>query len=307
MTFSEYALGLYPYISFGRKKDEYFRELIENFISDGSVDACEILQRKNDTIKKYVRGNRTISKNHAQYLYDHRDLNKFSSWIYDRIDDSESYDDVEAWLQFNGITSDMPHYGCAELLTHIILDIINNSPNIEPAQNLEIDIKLIEEIQKKIEALPRPKNMAVPSKVAPFEQKYIDELHMAYGDAEGLSSFTTDDYVNYPDYKEDIDDRRIDFYAAESIRRSVMELVSENLINQFDVLKNETLDGVKDTAKRTYSNGYERMLAVMEQAVKLPITNYVLSASPYWISGKIKKGVCHHLVNDDMLKWLKRR
>lgn len=77
--------------------------------------------------------------------------------------------------------------------------------------------------------------------------------------------------------------------------------------DQFDVLKSETFTGVKDTAKRTHPNGFDHMLAVMEQAVLVPVTNYLLSASPYWISGKIKKGVCHHLVNDGKLVWVKRR
>ena len=58
----------------------------------------------------------------------------------------------------------------------------------------------------------------------------------------------------------DLDDRRIDYYAAESIRRGVLELKGNRLIGQFEVLKNETLDGVKDTAKRTHINGYEHML-----------------------------------------------
>jgi hypothetical protein len=104
-----------------------------------------------------------------------------------------------------------------------------------------------------------------------------------------------------------LEDRRIDFYAAETIRRGVLELKSGSLTSQFDVLKEETFNGVKDTARRTHPNGYERMLAVMEQAVIAPATNYILSASPYWISGKIKKGVCHHLVNDGKLKWIRRR
>lgn len=86
-----------------------------------------------------------------------------------------------------------------------------------------------------------------------------------------------------------------------------MELGSGGLANQFDVLKDETFVGVKDTAKRTHPNGFEHMLAVMEQAVVTPVTNYLLSTSPYWISGKIKKGVCHHLVNDDKLTWVRRR
>ena len=99
----------------------------------------------------------------------------------------------------------------------------------------------------------------------------------------------------------------ISVYAAETIRRGVLELGSGRLSDQFNVLKGETLDGVKDTAKRAHPNGFDHMLAVMEQAVNAPVKNYLLSASPYWISGKIKKGVCHHLVNDGKLVWVKRR
>lgn len=150
-----------------------------------------------------------------------------------------------------------------------------------------------------------PSLLLVPT--ADIIVKYINELYLAYADAEGLSSFSENDLSSFPDYAEDLDDRRIDFYAAETIRRGVLELGSGRLSDQFNVLKGETLDGVKDTAKRAHPNGFDHMLAVMEQAVNAPVKNYLLSASPYWISGKIKKGVCHHLVNDGKLVWVKRR
>lgn len=149
--------------------------------------------------------------------------------------------------------------------------------------------------------------MPVPKVATQDEQIYINELCLAYGDAEGMDSFSTDNLSSFPDYSDDLEDRRIDFYAAETIRRGVLELKGSSLTGQFDVLKDETYNGVKDTARRTHPNGYERMLAVMEQAVIAPVTNYILSASPYWISGKIKKGVCHHLVNDGKLTWIRRR
>ena len=36
-------------------------------------------------------------------------------------------------------------------------------------------------------------------------------------------------FPSFPDYAEDLDDRRIDFYAAETIRRGVLELGSGGL------------------------------------------------------------------------------
>mgnify|MGYP000332111027 FL=1 len=91
--------------------------------------------------------------------------------------------------------------------------------------------------KQKIKSLPRPTNVPVPAAATDDEQKYINELYLAYADAEGLSTFSEDDLSSFPDYAEDLDDRRIDFYAAETIRRGVLELGSGRLSDQFNVLK----------------------------------------------------------------------
>jgi len=307
MTFSEYATGLSAYISYGKSEYDYFTELIGNFIQDAAMDACKLLKRQNDTKYRYIKGIRLIQVKDAQYLYDHRDKEKFSHWIWERMDDTSSYDKISAWLVRHNISSDDPATACADLLESIILDIINNIASSPPSQKSDLDLTLINDIQEKIKSLPRPANVPVPKEATQNEETYIDELFLAYGDAEGMDVFSRNDLISFPDYEEDLNGRRIDFYAAESIRRGVLELGSGSLTDQFDILKSETLVGVTDTAKRTHPNGYERMLAVMEQAVTTPMTNYVLSASPYWIGGKIKKGVCHHLVNDGKLAWIRRR
>lgn len=307
MTFSEYASNLSPFISFGKSEHEYFTELVGNFVQDAAMDSCKLLKRKPDTKYRYIKGDRTIQPKDAQYLYDHRDKSKFSNWVWERMDESDSYDNVVALLDSLSIASDDPSTACADIFESIVLDIINSTPTTQAAQEAEIDLKLIDDIQKKIKSLPRPTNVPVPKVATQDEQKYIAELCLAYSDAEGMDPFSEDDLSSFPDYSDDLEDRRIDFYAAETIRRGVLELKGSSLTGQFDVLKDETYNGVKDTARRTHPNGYERMLAVMEQAVIAPVTNYILSASPYWISGKIKKGVCHHLVNDGKLTWIRRR
>lgn len=306
MTFSEYALGLYPFISYGKKKPDYFTELVGNFVKDGAMDSCQLLNRKPDTMNRYVKGTRTIQLEDAQYLYNCRDIVKYPQWVLDQMDKSESYDNVLAWLNDNGISNDDPSAGCFELLENILLNIINSASTSQIANKTNVDFKLIDDIQEKIKLLPRPANVPVPKVATNDERTYINELFLAYGDAEGMVIFSADDLPAFPEYSEDLEDRRIDFYAAETIRRGVLELGSVSLSDQFDVLKDETLAGVKDTAKRTHLNGFEHMLAVMEQAILVPVTNYILSASPYWISGRIKKGVCHHLVNDGKLIWVRR-
>lgn len=306
MTFSEFASELAPYISFGKTDPDYFVDLIGNFIQDAAMYSCKLLDRKPDTQYRYIKGDRTFQPKDAQYLYDYRDVIKFSKWILERMDDSESYDNVMTWLKAHNIIDDDPAMACTYLLESIILDIINRTPVSNVAQETAIDLKLIDDIQKKIKSLPRPANVPVPEVATPGEQIYINELLWAYGSVVEKVPFSIDDLPSFPEYAEDLEDRRIDFYAAETIRRGVLELGGGSLAGQFDVLKEETLAGVNDTAKRRHNNGYDHMLAIMEQAVIIPITNYILSSSPYWISAKIKKGVCHHLVNDGELVWVRR-
>lgn len=306
MTFSEFAKGLFPYISYGKAKPVFINELVGNFISDAAMDACVILQRKPDTKYRYFTGS-PIQPDDAQYLYTHRDTDKFSKWVWDQMDESDSYDAVSKWLEKNKILFEDPSVACANLFEAILLNIISAPDSSPSTEDSEIDFKLIEEIQDKIKNLHRPTVISVPTSPTNDEHTYICELFRAYGDCIGIPTFTETDLLAHPDFIDDLDDRRIDYYAAESIRRSVLEFKSNTLSDQFTVLKDDTLVGVKDTAKRAYPNGYERMLAVMEKAVTVPVDNYLLSNSPYWINGRIKKGVCHHLVNDGQLYWLIRR
>ena len=73
MTFSKFALGLFPYISFGKKKGSYFTELIGNFVQDAVIDSCSILKNKEDTKGQYVNGS-PIKVSDAQFIYEHCDL-----------------------------------------------------------------------------------------------------------------------------------------------------------------------------------------------------------------------------------------
>lgn len=310
MKFSDYAQGLLPYISGGASEPIFFTEIIGNFIQDAAMDACAVLKRKSDTRYRYIKGGRDIQAKDAQYIYDHRDMDKYSEWLSDQMDNSDSFDAVSAWLTKCEIDHDKYRVAdaCSTLLESILLETITGTATSEndPGSS-EYDFKLVEEIQEKIKSLPRPTEVSVPLEATNEEQGYINELYNAYGDAENVSPFAKKDLTSYPDYEEDLLDRRIDFYAADTIRRGVMELGRGGLSNQFDVLKGETYDGVKDTERRTHPDGYQRMLAVMEQAVNAPLKDYLLSESPYWISGKIKKGVCHHLVNDGKLRWVKKK
>lgn len=164
----------------------------------------------------------------------------------------------------------------------------------------------LDELEASINRLPAPVQKTPPKQILQEEQPYISELYAAYGDKEGIKDFCETHLAQYDEYNEDRDDRRIDYFAADSIRQGIRELHSDGYTNQFNVLKDETWAGIKNTARKSYPNGYEKMLCVMEQAAVIQVEQYTLSRSPNWISNRIKMGVCHFLVNDNKLKWVKR-
>lgn len=200
----------------------------------------------------------------------------------------------------------------AGYLAEVLIIAVCSEKNVDiagaqsPQKDTTTDV--LEALQKAddlLATLPAPPQLTPPKKIAKQELKYIAELFAAYGDAESVPNFNENSLQTYPDYADDLQDRRIDYFAADSIRRGVSELQGDRYQGQFEVLKAETHSGVKDTARRVFSNGYERMLVVMEQAVVAPVNGYLLSNSHNWINSNIKKGVCHFLVIDDKLKWVK--
>lgn len=185
---------------------------------------------------------------------------------------------------------------------------IVNETDIRSVASPEMDsidsaAEAIIELRDRIDEI-KPEAVDPPDEIQPEESKYILALLAAYGSAEGLSAFSEDQLEQYG-YADDLAERRIDYFAAETIRRGVQELFNGKFSDQFDVLKKETYDGVKNTARRRFQDGYERMLAVMEQVVTVPVEQYLLSHTKYWIGNSIMCGVCHHLVNDDKLRWVR--
>lgn len=127
MNFSEFATGLFPFCSGHLGKEQYFNEIIGNFIQDSAMDSCPILEKKPDTKYRYLSGKRVIPLKEAKYIYNHRDKKKFSQWIATQTDEFDSYDGVVGWLKSNGINDTYADDACADLFEQILCDIVSSS------------------------------------------------------------------------------------------------------------------------------------------------------------------------------------
>jgi hypothetical protein len=235
---------------------------------------------------------------------------KFETYISDATDDT--IEELRIALAGSGVAM-VNKYEVAARCADAFVDVMRECANATRGSRQQGKGRLksadpftaLRDAEALLASLPAPTQLEPPEQPTHEEQAYISELYAAYGDREGLAEFDETHLSQYGEYDEDIKDRRIDYFAAESIRRGVSELYSGQYANQFNVLKDETLSGVKNTARRAFPNGYERMLSVMEQAAVIEVRKYILSQSPNWISNRIKMGVCHFLVNEKKLKWVK--
>lgn len=178
--------------------------------------------------------------------------------------------------------------------------------DMETAADLSVTVDDIEKIKEIYRRIPRPKDIEVPDEPENDELTYIAELLAAYAEKTGVAELSLDALAGYRQYREDLRQRRKEYYAAETIRRGTREVFGETDPDQFGILKDETYDGIFDVHSQDYQDGYERLLKVMAHVSSIQINKSPLSKLPEWIGNKEKKGVCHILVNDGVIRWVVR-
>lgn len=320
MTVSEAFTFLYDYFgSCAETKADFIVQSVGALLTGDDGTGCTLLDQSVKYLDNIFSGANLITLHDADYIIEKKSIYHLESFLEENLPSSpDRIDELEDDLRTKGYKVDGTNKTLVSICASILIGSIDARRKIKrgrkkgqttvspicshPASTLEA----IDEVERALAAVPRPPELPVPPVPLDIEHKYIHELFRAYTDAEkNMVEISEANIEQYTDYAEDLKDRRIDYFAAESIRRGLEELETKPLQEQFAVLKSETLAGIKDTARRRHGNGYDHMLAIMEQASGLQVEKYLLSRSPYWISTAIKKGVCHFLVNDGNLKWVK--
>lgn len=184
---------------------------------------------------------------------------------------------------------------------------VPNASSVQGKDELALALSEVAQIHALLEQFSNkhPVALTPPKEIASHEMIYVQELLAAYADAEGIAELPKEELLHYENYRTDFERRRKDYYAAESIRRSSRDIFGQTDPDQFDVLKNETYDGIIDVHALDFPNGFTRLNKVMMQAALIRVDKCLLSHLPDWIGASEKKGVCHILVNDGRIdKWV---
>lgn len=134
-----------------------------------------------------------------------------------------------------------------------------------------------------------------------FELGYTTQLFEVYSEKEGTSITNKADLASNAELNQHFNESRDSFYSAESLR----QLSRDNLPNGTDVfedLKNEVHTTIRNTERMQHGNGYERLLNCTQVAINGQYTSSPLHIE---IKAEDKEGTCHHLANENKVKWVK--
>lgn len=178
----------------------------------------------------------------------------------------------------------------AEFLGQVYLYSLTRDNVLTPEAKERINTELEQYKRHPLEAAEIPEN------IIHEERAYTEALAAVYAQAEHTDSFSLENIASFPEYAEHLADQRRYYFAAEAVRRGTRDIYKKE--DQFNVLKEETFEGIKEIWKRKAGNGLERLNNVLIRAVEIRPDRCWLCRDTDWIGMIQKKGICHFLVND---------
>lgn len=147
---------------------------------------------------------------------------------------------------------------------------------------------------------PREKLQTTPVTIQPNENRYIQQLILAYKSDKPENDFKTlEEITSHKVYSKHFARARENFHIAEQLRNFSRDNLGEKVFNDF---QQEIYHGVIDTAEdESFYSGFEKVKKVELQATQTTIDSNPLKER---CITQDKKGICHQLANDGKLTWI---
>lgn len=177
----------------------------------------------------------------------------------------------------------------AEFLGQVYLASLLENNVLTPERKSQLDSELEEYKRKPL------KSIEIPDGVIMEERRYTSALVAVYAQIEKNETFSMEDIARSKHASHFADQRKY-YFAAEAVRRGTRDIYQKE--DQFDILKEETLESIKEVWEDDYKSGMARLRSVLKHAGSIHSDRCWLFRDTDWIGVPQKKGVCHFLVND---------
>lgn len=147
---------------------------------------------------------------------------------------------------------------------------------------------------------PRPATPPIPADIQVQEAEYIKQLLLAYSDYKKNPIQRPEDLQAFIDLYDHFNRQRRSFYEAEALRQFAKDSLPNN--GNYEELKNDVFDGIIDTASSDFPHGYKRVVETIKVAFTLNLDGHALASE---LRLADRGGICHQLVNDGKVRWIK--
>ncbi len=149
--------------------------------------------------------------------------------------------------------------------------------------------------------------MNIPVRIGNQERGYIDALIDVYAESTGEQDFKVQILDTYP-VKQHFIRQRNDYFVAKAVRRGTRDVYEDIKEEYFQILLDEIYNGIIDVYESPrHKTDFEQLEAVLIEAKGTPLDQCWLGRDTFWIGNSQKKGVCHILINENILKgWVNK-
>ena len=185
-----------------------------------------------------------------------------------------------------------------EFLGQVYLYSLTRDNVLTPEVKAKLDTELEEYKRHPLE------DAEIPETIIKEEHEYTTALAAAYAQTENIKTFPMDRIREYPKYEKHLSEQRKYYFAAEAVRRSTRDIYDKE--DQFDLLKSETYEYIKDDYEDPAESGLARLKAVLRRVRDFNSNRCWLLRDTDWVGVPQKKGVCHFLVKDGTIEgWVR--
>lgn len=137
-------------------------------------------------------------------------------------------------------------------------------------------------------------------KIDTSETRYIKKIIEAYSENKN-KEINLNELDLFPDLLKHFKRQREYFYSAESLKRCIRDIFTNE--DEFKLLQDEMYDGLIDYIEDQFEDGYDRMKKTIHEAGKVNLSISSIDRELNFVRNADKKGICHHLANDDRITW----
>lgn len=144
----------------------------------------------------------------------------------------------------------------------------------------------------------RPMPQSPPPAIQDSELNYIDELLKAIESVEETVK-TVEDLGKFPEFLQELKNARKNFYSAESLEKFSRDSMPPGT---YETLLDYCHESISSLMLMVHNNGWEKYLTVSNHITQVPFNSHALDM---FMNVRDKKGACHQLVNQGVIKWIK--